>query len=228
MHGKIALRDSQLKVDGLEVRRGDALIFTQLSFVLNAGESLLFTGRNGAGKSTALRALVGLLPLEAGSVSFSVRHLRDDLPLGPASHYLGHHNAMKREMSVRENLTFWQRCMDEFDSGPALSVDDSVNAIGLLDVLDLPYGYLSAGQKRRIAFARLLVTYRPVWILDEPTASLDSVSRTLLVSLVNRHLQAGGMVIAATHEPLAFVACREITFAGPVELASDPFLPEVM
>lgn len=223
---KTALGDSYLEVDSLAVRRGNALIFADLSFVLKPGDSLIFSGRNGAGKSTALRALAGLLPLEGGKVSFVASDERDDLPLGAYSHFLGHHNAMKREMTVRENLGFWSAFMGNSSGGPPCSIDQAADAVGLSDAMDIPYGYLSAGQKRRIAFARLLVAYRPVWLLDEPTSSLDSASKALIADLANRHLSSGGMVIAATHEPLAFGESRELRFSGPVDLASDPFLPE--
>nr|WP_272213145.1 ATP-binding cassette domain-containing protein [Marinicella sp. W31]MDC2879092.1 ATP-binding cassette domain-containing protein [Marinicella sp. W31] len=99
------------------------------------------------------------------------------MPLSFAAHYLAHQNAMKPEMSARENLAFWKRMMGDFEGGAGCDADDAAEAVGLEGVLDLPFGYLSAGQKRRIAFARLLVAYRPVWLLDEPTAALDSLAR---------------------------------------------------
>lgn len=215
---------SRVNAENLSVRRADRLIFSGLSFVLKQGESLVFTGPNGAGKSTAIRAALGLLRPETGSACFEDEAGRH--PLAAASHYLGHLNAMKRELTVGENLAFWRDFMGDYEGGDSVSLEDAADAVGLAGALDLPFGYLSAGQKRRLAFARLLVAHRPVWMLDEPTASLDVASKVLIEDIVNRHLAKGGIAIIATHEPLALSNCGELGFSGPVELAADPFLPE--
>lgn len=214
----------QVRADNIGARRGDRLIFSRLSFDLAGGQSLIFAGANGAGKSTALRALLGLIPLEAGTVAFS--GAETGLLLANASHYLGHRDAMKRELTVRENLSFWQSLMGGFAGQTGMAIEAAVAEVGLAHALDLPFGYLSAGQKRRTAFARLLVAHRPVWLLDEPTASFDSQAKSAFEALANRHLKSGGIVIAATHEPLDLVNCRELRFSGPVDMVADPFLPE--
>ncbi len=213
-----------VRADDLTVSRGDLLIFSGLSLSLVAGESLVFTGPNGAGKSTALRAMLGLVGGAEGKAWFFAGDGADPLPLAFAAHYLAHLNAMKPEMTARENLVFWKALTGDFGDGHGLAVDEAADAVGLIDVLDLPFGFLSAGQKRRIAFSRLLCSHRPVWLLDEPTAALDSAAKTLFSGLMNAHLAAGGIVIAATHEPLDLAHTKEMRFAGPVRLAADPFM----
>lgn len=200
------------------------LIFSGISLSLSAGEGLVFTGPNGAGKSTALRAMLGLVGGAEGKTSFLAGEGAAPLPLAFAAHYLAHLNAMKPEMTARENLVFWKALTGDFSDGHGMAVDEAADAVGLFEVLDLPFGFLSAGQKRRIAFSRLLCSHRPVWLLDEPTSALDSAARTLFSGLMNAHLSAGGIVIAATHEPLDLANTREMRFSGPVRLAADPFM----
>ena len=213
-----------VRADDLTVSRGDMLIFSGLSLSLSAGQSLVFTGPNGAGKSTALRAMLGLIGGAEGKALFLPGEGVEPLPLAFAAHYLAHHNAMKPEMTARENLAFWRALMGDSGDGHGMGVDEAADAVGLIEVLDLPFGFLSAGQKRRIAFSRLLCSHRPVWMLDEPTAALDSAAKALFSGLMNAHLAAGGIVIAATHEPLDLANGREMRFAGPVRLAADPFM----
>lgn len=215
-----------VRADDLTVSRGDMLIFSNLSLFLEGGESLILTGANGAGKSTALRATLGLIGTAGGEAVFVSGQEAEDRPLAVAAHYLAHNNAMKYEMSARENLAFWKALMGDFGDGAGIGVEEAADAVGLYDALDLPFGFLSAGQKQRIAFARLLASHRPVWLLDEPTAALDTAAKTLFSNLMNAHLAAGGIVIAATHEPLALHGVREMRLSGPVRLAGDPFLAE--
>jgi heme exporter protein A len=186
--------------DNLAGRRGANLLFSGVGFTLAAGQGLTVTGPNGVGKSTLLRILAGLFPADAGT--FSVRDQQDAaVPVVDAVHYLGHRNAMKRELTAAENLAFWK----SFHAGEApggLSVAEAISAVELEGIGHLPFGYLSAGQQRRIAFARLMVTRRPLWLLDEPTAALDKRSDRLFADLASAHLAGGGMLIAATHLPL--------------------------
>lgn len=162
----------RLMAEGLSARRGEDLIFNDISFALAAGEALVVTGPNGAGKSTLLRVLAGLLEPEGGRVRL------EDGPSGfehprELSHYLGHRNAMKRELTVEENLTFWQRFLGDSPGGSGIGLVEAAEAVGLADIIHLPFGYLSAGQQRRMAMAKLIVAFRPIWLLDEPTAALD-------------------------------------------------------
>ncbi len=220
---QMALR---IEAAGFSVSRGDMLIFSNLSLTLVAGQSMVFTGANGAGKSTALRALLGLVGKSDGHARF----IGDDetaLPLAFAAHYLAHRNAMKPELTARENLGFWKRILGDFEGDVGLSPEEAAGAVGLEGVLDLPFAYLSAGQKRRIAFARLLVAWRPVWLLDEPTAALDRAAKQTLACLMTGHLAKGGIIIAATHEPLGLDAAEVMEFTGPTHRVADPFMAEV-
>src|SRR5690606_30582420 len=138
---------------------------------LGEGGGLVVTGPNGSGKSTLLRIVAGLLPPAAGLIRL------EDAPAGfegvaAACHYLGHANAMKTALTVDENLRFWRG----FSGEPHLEVEEAREMVGLPETGHLPYGYLSTGQRRRVSIARLLVSYRPVWLLDEPTAGLDKAS----------------------------------------------------
>jgi heme ABC exporter, ATP-binding protein CcmA len=193
-------------------RRGETILFSGVSFALAAGEGLVVSGPNGVGKSTLLRILCGLLPAEAGT--FGILGA-DGIPIAvaEAAHYLGHRNAMKRDLTVAENLGFW-KAFQSGESGEGLSVAEAIEAVELHGVAHLPFGYLSAGQQRRIALARLLLVRRPLWILDEPTAALDRRSDRLFSDLAAAHLQEGGMMIAATHLPI------EIANVKPLELVA--------
>ncbi|NKL57431.1 heme ABC exporter ATP-binding protein CcmA [Rhizobium leguminosarum] len=206
-----------LTAEILAARRGEDLIFVNISFHLAAGEALVLTGKNGSGKSTLLRVVAGLLRPEKGTVIFHDEESPGGRHAGEVSHYLGHRNAMKNELTVAENLDFWRAFLGNTGSAAALSVEDATDAVGLSGITHLPFGYLSAGQQRRIAFAKLLVAHRPVWILDEPTAALDASADRLFADLIEAHLEKGGIVLAATHQPLGLRNSQELkmtSFAG--------------
>lgn len=203
----------------LKGRRGDSVLFDDVSFTLSRGEVLVITGPNGSGKSTLLRILAGLLSADSGTFSL----LGDDamaLPVSDYSHYLGHRNAMKRELKVSENLSFWQS-FQHGGNGEGVPIDEAIDRVGLTGVAHLPFGYLSAGQQRRIALARLLVSKRPLWLLDEPTAALDKRSDRLFADLVRAHLATGGLAIAATHQPLGLETVRTLELSGIHTVATD-------
>jgi heme exporter protein A len=203
----------------LKGRRGDSVLFADVSFTLQRGEVLVITGPNGSGKSTLLRILAGLLAADSGDFAL---HGDDKavVPISEYAHYLGHRNAMKRELKVSENLKFWKN-FQPADSGQGLSIDAVIEQVGLTGVGHLPFGYLSAGQQRRIALARLLVSERPLWLLDEPTAALDKRSDKLFADLVRDHLAKGGLAIAATHQPLGLETVRSLELSGIHTAASD-------
>ena len=203
-----------LTAENLAARRGEDLIFVNISFHLASGEALVLTGRNGSGKSTLLRVAAGLLRPEKGTVIFHGEESAEGRHPGEVSHYLGHRNAMKNELTVAENLDFWRAFLGNIGSGAGLSIEDAAEAVGLSGITHLPFGYLSAGQQRRFAFAKLLVSHRPVWILDEPTAALDTSADRLLAELISAHLAKGGIVLAATHQPLGLEHARELKMAG--------------
>ncbi|AGB72782.1 MULTISPECIES: heme ABC exporter ATP-binding protein CcmA [Rhizobium] len=203
-----------LSAENLAARRGEDLIFLNVSFDLAGGDALVLTGRNGSGKSTLLRVVAGLLRPEKGRVAFTGKDGELDRPAGEASHYLGHRNAMKSELTVAENLTFWKTFFGDMPGGSGLDINEAVDAVGLADITHLPFGYLSAGQQRRIAFAKLLVAHRPIWILDEPTAALDSSADRLFAELITAHQKKGGIVLAATHQPLGLENAQEMRMTG--------------
>jgi heme exporter protein A len=188
----------RLIAEDLGGERGGQSVFSRLGFALGGGESLVVTGPNGSGKSTLLRVIAGLLAAVSGSVR--IEGGGEDFPtVAAACHYLGHLNAMKPALTVAENLDFWR----EFSGGAAISTGEALETVGLRAIGHLPYGYLSTGQKRRAAIARLLATHRPVWLLDEPTAGLDAASEAQFSALMRSHLDGGGIIVAATHLPLA-------------------------
>lgn len=190
----------RLQVENLAGERGGETIFSALSFELSSGEALVVTGPNGSGKSTLLRIICGLLTPEEGTVTLFDEGV--SLPVRAACHYLGHQNAMKPALSVRENLLFWQN----FNGDPHLDIDEALEAVDLPGVEHFPFGYLSTGQKRRVSIAKLLVSHRPLWVVDEPTAGLDKASEARFAGLMRKHMQDGGLVIAATHIPLGLDA----------------------
>jgi len=192
------------------MRAGQEVV-SDISFELSAGEALIVTGENGSGKSTTLRGVAGLLSLAHGNVS-----LQDETgkifqnPVREYCHYLGHQNGMKPSLSVRENLDFWQKFMGE----NLLSIEEALEEVDLIHTLDLPYYYLSAGQKRRVAIARLLVSDRPIWILDEPTSGLDAQSVSIFTSLAKAFVEDDGILIAATHLPLGLEKTKTLEIGG--------------
>ncbi|MEO4001026.1 heme ABC exporter ATP-binding protein CcmA [Mesorhizobium sp. CAU 1732] len=199
----------RLIADDLSGERGGEPVFDGVGFALGDGEALVVTGPNGSGKSTLLRIVAGLLAPAGGVI-----RLEDAPPefetVASAAHYLGHANAMKTALSVEENLSFWQ----DFCGEPHLSVPEALDMIGLPTVASLPYGYLSTGQKRRVSIAKLLVSYRPIWLLDEPTAGLDKASERQFADLMRAHLDDGGIILAATHLPLGLAGVGELAMGG--------------
>lgn len=185
----------KLIVDKLCVLRDGRAILADLSFTVEPGSSLLLLGPNGAGKTTLLRTLAGLLPATAGRLWLEGG--KSDQSLGELCHYVGHLNAIKSSLTVEENTRFWQRYLG--GTGP---VDVALASFGLLALKDIPAAYLSAGQKRRLALARLLLAPRLIWLLDEPAAALDQEAQAALTAAVAARLAGGGLVIAATHQPL--------------------------
>jgi len=200
------------EADRISGQRGDSLLFADVSFVLTPGEALVVTGPNGAGKSTLLRVLAGLLQAESGRFTLTDTD-GAQLNVAEGAHYLGHRNAMKRELTVAENLDYWKRFLPG-GREPGLGVEEAIAAVELSGVGHLPFGYLSAGQQRRIALARLLCTHRQLWLLDEPTAALDSRSDTLFAEMVRAHLARGGLAVVATHQPLGLDGVRSLRLDG--------------
>ncbi len=207
-----------LIAENLVLSRGGRTVIDGLSLRLSNGEALLLTGANGTGKTTLLRALAGFLPPAVGEIR--IENENDDRELGELCHFVGHLDGIKPHLTAVENLAFWAAYLDGDSSGNGGDrLACALNKFGLAALADVPAGYLSAGQKRRLALSRLAAAHRPLWLLDEPTASLDAASVTLLIDAVNAHRADGGLVIAATHLPLAFENAKEVRL-GPKEKAA--------
>jgi heme exporter protein A len=195
----------RLIAENLGGERGGETVFSSISFSLSGGEALLVTGPNGSGKSTLLRVLAGLLPASSGRAH--VEGGGEDFPtVASAAHLLGHANGMKTVLSVSDNLRFWR----EFLGPGRVNIDAALDAVGLADIGSIPFGSLSTGQRRRAAMARLLISHRPVWLLDEPTAGLDRASENRFAGIMKDHLASGGMIVAATHLPLGLEGTSEL------------------
>jgi len=190
-----------LHADTLSVTRGTRTVLSDVSFTAKAGEALLVVGPNGAGKTTLIRTIAGFIAPAAGSIT--LKGDGGDRDIAEQCHYVGHLTGVKANLSAAENLAFWATYLEGGDRGAIRDrVDEALLQFGLSALADYPAGLMSAGQKRRLGLARLSVATRPVWLLDEPTVSLDAASTELLAGLIRRHLAGGGLVIAATHLPL--------------------------
>ncbi|WP_371154545.1 heme ABC exporter ATP-binding protein CcmA [Jannaschia sp. 2305UL9-9] len=207
-----------LTVTNLACRRGQAVVLRDVCFTLARGEALILRGPNGAGKTTLLRTLCGLTPAVAGTVSADADVMA----------YGAHADGLKAQLTVAENLAFWAAA---FGTGrPA--VDRAAQAFDLGGLLSRRAADLSAGQKRRAALARMTLTDRPVWLLDEPTVSLDAANVALFAKAVTAHLQGGGSALIATHIDLGLPETRMLdvtAFAARASRAreADPFAEAV-
>ncbi len=194
----------QLSAENLACERGGRLVFRRVSFRLSGGEALLVTGRNGAGKSSLLRMIAGLLRIAAGRLALEGGDA--EAAIGEQAHYVGHLDALKPALSVAENLRFWA----EFLGGSAADIEGALAAVDLAPLADLPAAYLSAGQRRRLSIARLAAVRRPLWLLDEPTSALDTASQARLAEMMRFHLDGGGLIVAATHGAIGLDGAREL------------------
>lgn len=186
----------RLSITDLALARGERVLFTGFSAEVSAGEAVALTGANGAGKTSILRCVAGFIRPQAGSVDFGT----DDADETRVSqmHFLGHQDGLKGQRTAREELDFQARWL----GGDIDGVDKAISMLALEPLLRLEVRKLSAGQRRRLALARLITAPRPLWLLDEPMAPLDTERRKLLGEMMTAHLAGGGLILAAVHDPL--------------------------
>lgn len=198
---------STLQIDDLTLVRGGRRLFSGLRLDLRAGEAAALTGRNGAGKTSLLRAIAGLVPAESGQIGFG--------DLDPAEaradhiHFAGHQDGLKPARTALDELSFWTR----WAGGTEASMSTAAATLELSGLLDLEVRRLSAGQRRRLSLARLLAAPRALWLLDEPLSPLDADWRTRFGTIMAGHLAEGGLIVAAVHDPLPIPA-KALEIAG--------------
>jgi heme exporter protein A len=199
----------RLVADQVSAMRSGRTVFSHLSFAVADGDGLLLTGPNGSGKTTLLRVLAGFLAPSSGAIRLEGGPL--DAEIGEACHFIGQLPQTKAGLSVRENLAFDARFLG---SGAPEEADRALVRLGLGDLGDIRAGYLSAGQRRRLALAGLLVARRTIRLLDEPSVSLDQAATATLAALIAEHRARGGIVVAATHIPLGLQSVQELRLGG--------------
>ncbi len=195
----------KLKADQLTCVRGGRVVFRDISFALSSGESLLLTGPNGSGKTSLLRMVAGFIDPADGQLDLDGGD--KELSIGQHAHLVGHLDAVKAVMTVEENVTFWSAFLGGGD------VENALETFKLDHLREIPAGLLSAGQKRRLGLCRLALVPRALWLLDEPSVSLDEASRKILAGLVDDHVADGGMVMASTHSDLGSTFSQRLDFA---------------
>jgi heme exporter protein A len=201
-----ALLPTLLEASGLTLSRGGRTLFEGLDLRAPMGRVVLVKGPNGAGKSSLLQVLAGILRPDSGRIDWRLIE-----PETPKLHYLGHASGMKTRLTAAENLRFWRTV-----NGPTgIAVSDALEQVGLGGLDDIEAGHLSAGQTRRLGLARLLVSQRPVWLLDEPTSALDTDGQALVGRMIWGHTEAGGAVVAATHDKIPQTGTATVLTLGP-------------
>ena len=193
---------TRLAVDGLACERGGRLLFAEFSLVLEPGQGLTLTGANGAGKTSLLRILAGLLPPAAGTIALTGGDAEAMLP--EQSHFIGPREALKAPLTAAEHVIFWGHLFGDAAAraDPAGFAGRVLERAGLAGLAATPAGHLSSGQRRRLALARLDAGARPLWLLDEPFNALDARARDHITARLDAHLAAGGIAIVATHLPV--------------------------
>lgn len=193
---------------GLACRRGDRLVFRDLDFALEPGGALILTGANGSGKSSLLRVMTGLTPPLVGTLAWEGVDIHEDPALHRARvHFVSHQDALKPVLTVAETLGFWARIRGGADA----AVPAALARFRLGELAELPCRFLSAGQRRRLALARLLASPAPLWLLDEPTTGLDDASIADLMGVIAEYRASAGIVVLATHQPVPLAEPRTLS-----------------
>ncbi|MHB8286489.1 MAG: heme ABC exporter ATP-binding protein CcmA [Caulobacteraceae bacterium] len=209
---------SRLTIAHLALVRGERQLFSGVSLTVQAGEAVALTGANGAGKTSLLRAVAGLIRPAVGEIAFhDATGERDpDEARNRDLHLLGHNDGLKTSRTAGEELAFWTHWLGGTEAGR----QEAVDALDLSVLLELEVRKLSSGQRRRLSLARLIAAPRSLWLLDEPLAPLDAARRALFGELMAEHLASGGMILAAVHDPLS-IPCRAVSLtATGLELAA--------
>ncbi|MCW5698731.1 MAG: heme ABC exporter ATP-binding protein CcmA [Rhodospirillales bacterium] len=185
---------------GLACVRGERTVFVGLDFSIGPGDAIVLTGANGSGKSSLLRLLAGLAPPAAGTIAWNQEDIRKDPNAHHARcHYVGHLDALKPVLTVTEQLTYWAALRGVSDSGMSEAILTALSDLGIAHLAAVPGRYLSAGQKRRVNLARILVAPATLWLLDEPRTALDDDAKRRLDTAIARHRANGGLVVLSMH-----------------------------
>jgi len=187
----------RLFAEDVEICAGDYRLLENVNFSVESGSALVIRGTNGIGKSTLLKTIAGLYEPKTGLIRYANTASDVEFEIKLNSHLLGHAHGLKATQTVQQNLTFFMNYYGE----TASKLTHAMDRLSLGRLSDLPVRLLSAGQKQKAAFARLLLSERPIWLLDEPTASLDVETAALIEEIASEHIQRGGIIVAATHLP---------------------------
>ncbi len=198
----------RLVLHDLSVIRGGRVLIEDLGLTVTAGTSLLLEGANGSGKTSLLRVIAGLLRPHKGSVRIDGSD-SPDCPVAEQAHFVGHADGVKGNLTIAENLNFWRRFLDGGSAG-----EETLDLFGLGDLDDVPAHFLSAGQKKKVGLARLSVARRPLWLLDEPSVSLDKAACTVLADMMKQHVTDGGMLVVASHVEMGFAFDQRCRVGG--------------
>ena len=198
------MSNQTLKIENLTCIRGGREVFKDISFEISSGQALQITGLNGSGKTSLLRIIAGLIRFPSGQISYT--DCNGEANLSKFCHYFGHSDSIKPALSVSENLNFWRSIM----GNQIETISNSLETLGLSHLEKISASYLSTGQKKRLSLARLLVNKRPIWLLDEPTTSLDSNAMNTLTTIMTDHVNSGGILLVTTHSPLNLINAKEL------------------
>lgn len=217
------MKIDRLTIKNLAAQKGERLLFENIEFELSGGQSLLLKGPNGSGKTTLLHLLAGAEQADNGQINVytakSGKQPRHDGVIG-ISHFITHQDALKKNLTVYENLSFWT----DYMGGDTHRIDSALRTVGLEPMPHILAARLSAGQKKRLMLARLLTVSHPLWLLDEPSVALDDDGQQLLAKLMQEHVSAGGIVIASTHLPLGIEFDQTLTLTGGRYMFNDDYL----